>query len=133
MLSNVTHAESITYRARFLWLGAALAATVALFALSLGDASPAPASPRKPRVEMRSKMCGEARAARDHDRSRLERKIERAKERTQHLAERAERRAARAAERAQRAEQRAERQAERAIERAAERAAERATRVYFYR
>ena len=124
MLSNVTHAETISRSGYGMWLGAALAATVALFALSVGDAGPTPASPRKPRVELRSKMCGEARATRDHDRSRLERKIERAKERAQHLTERAERRARRAAERAERAERRIERDTERA---------ERATRVYFYR
>lgn len=128
MLSNVTHAETISRSGYGIWLGAALAATVALFTLTVGDAGPTPASPQKPRVEMRSKMCGEARAARDHDRSRLERKIERkierAKERAQHVHERAERRARRAAERAERAERRIERDAERA---------EQATRVYLHR
>lgn len=125
MLSNVTHAESISRSGYGMWLGTALAATVALFALSLGDAGPAPASPRRPGVELRTPMCGEARAARHHDRARLERKIERAKERAQHTIERAERRARRAAERAVERAERAEHRAERA--------AERATRVYLYR
>ena len=107
MLSNVTHAESIGRSGYGMWLAAALAATVALAALALGDAGSAPAVQRRPRVELRSPMCGEARAS---SRDRLERRIERAKERAQRALERAERRAAREAEHA-----------------------EHATRVYLYR
>jgi ADP-ribosylglycohydrolase len=128
MLSNVILAESITHRSRFAWLAAGLAATVALFALSFGDAAPASASQRRPRVEMRKPMCGEARAFRaDRDRDQLQRKIERARERAQRAAERAERRAAREAERAREQAQREVEQAQREVEQI-QRDAERAVR-----
>jgi hypothetical protein len=129
MLSNVILAESITHRSRFAWLAAGLAATVALFALSFGDAAPASASQHRPRVELRKPMCGEARGLRaERDAERMQRKIERARERAQReverARERAERRAMRDAARAQRDAERAQRDAERALH---------STPVYIYR
>lgn len=128
MLSNVILAESITHRSRFAWLAAGLAATVALFALSFGDAAPAAASQRRPRVELRTPMCGEARGFRaGPDREHLQRKIERARERAQRAAERADRRVIRDVERAREQAQREVEQAQREVDQI-QRDAERAMR-----
>lgn len=123
--------ESPGYRARFAILGAALAATIALFALS----SPCEGarSDRSSRIEeqsspLRYRSHGCRRAVVDQDQLRGMRDAERAVERAERAVRRAERAAHRADEHARRDAARAERDAARA-QRDAERAQRDAARM----
>ncbi len=125
MQSNVIVAESIGHRARFAWIGAALAATVALLVASSVMSDPRPsrevAQQRYQKAEWKQHRCYSARkraearldarfeAERAERRARLE--AERAERRARLDAERARERAERARERAERARERAERRA----------------------
>jgi hypothetical protein len=132
MQPNVIVAESIGHRARFAWLGVALAATIALLAVSqLSRAErerDADARSRAALVgrSLRVHQCGQHRwrarveAERAERRARIEaerrarEEADSAEERARRDAARAERRALRAAERAAREAERAAREAERA-------------------
>jgi len=132
MQPNVIVAETIGHRARFAWLGLALAATIALLVMSqLSRASHG--GDRRPRAalvgrSMRVHQCGQHRvharveAERAERRARIEaeraarEEADRAEDRARIDAERAERRALRAAERAAREAERAARAAERAAD-----------------
>lgn len=123
----VSVAESIGPRARFVWLGLALAATIALLVIPTLVRGATRAPQHEPAMIDRSMYrvhrCHESRRARamiDAERAerraleRAERAIERAEHRARFEAERAEHRARRAAERAARAAERAARAAEHA-------------------
>jgi hypothetical protein len=116
MLPNVNVAESIGHRARFVWLGLALAATIALLVIPTFVRGAPRASRSEPALLDRSMY----RVHRCHESRRAH---------AQREAERAERRARLAAERARFAVERAMERAEHADRRAAERAIERAERV----
>jgi hypothetical protein len=127
MQPNVIVAESIGHRARFVWLGLALAATIALLVIPavMRDA------PRAHRSEPTMLDRSMYRVHRCHEwRKSAQLDAKRAELRARFEAERAERLARRAAERAERQAERAERAIERAAEQA-ERAVERAERLRF--
>jgi len=144
MQPNVIVAEAIGWRARFAWLGAALAATIALLVVTglAREASRERAQLRQRASgsalierSLRGHHCGAHRWAAQSKAERAEQRALREAERARHEAEQAEQQALREAEQArheaERASHRALRDAERAEQRAlreAERAERRALR-----
>ena len=129
MQPNVIVAEAIGWRARFAWLGAALAATIALLVVT-GLAREA----SRERAQLRQRASGSAlieRSLRGHHcgahRWAAQSKAERAEQRALREAERARHEAERARHEAEQAEQQALREAEQARHEA-ERASHRALR-----
>src|SRR5262245_32618382 len=104
MQPNMIGAETIAHRARFAWLGLALAATIALFAASAsrGSFRARPAGPGRIEKVRSMPRCGGALRFDPERRARIEaERARRAAERSERI-ERVERRAAERAERAER-------------------------------
>ena len=91
MVPNLISAESVAHRARFVWLGAALAATIALVVV-LATPAPPPARAPKPSQLERIGGCAEHPGLRDRRAIEQQRELERRERREQRELERRVRR-----------------------------------------